>query len=218
MIIESLHFDFFSLIFSKFPTVNSYLSPEKPFPLITLFYHCPSKTYFTYLFLGIWEGKEKERERNIDVWEILRWVASHTPPTGRMAGHPGMCPDGELNQWPSGSQVLNPLSHTNQSYHFPFKKEILFIIRERGMAGEREDEKHWCNKDQLVASCTHPDQVSNQRLFTLQDDAQPTEHTGQGYHCPFEGWINTLLKIGPNVKTVTTCIKWREKLLLKSTF
>ena len=32
-------------------------------------------------------------------------VASCTPPTGDLAHNPGMCPDGELNQQPFGSQA-----------------------------------------------------------------------------------------------------------------
>ena len=55
-------------------------------------------SYFTYLFLERGEGKEKERERNIDMREIHQSVASHPPPTGALAHNPGMCPDWELNQ------------------------------------------------------------------------------------------------------------------------
>ena len=62
----------------------------------------PSTMKFIYLFLKILfsflergEGRKKERERNIDVWEKYQSVASHNP---------GMCPDWELNQPPFGSQ------------------------------------------------------------------------------------------------------------------
>ena len=34
-------------------------------------------------------GREKERERNSTVW---------LPPTGDLAGNPGICPDWELNR------------------------------------------------------------------------------------------------------------------------
>ena len=44
-----------------------------------------------YLFLDRREGREKERERNINV------VAASVPPTGDLARNPGMCPDWELN-------------------------------------------------------------------------------------------------------------------------
>ena len=46
-----------------------------------------------YLFLDRGEGREKERERNINVWLPLV-----QPPTGDLAHNPGMCPDWELNQ------------------------------------------------------------------------------------------------------------------------
>ena len=38
------------------------------------------------------EGREKERERNINMWLPFTW-----PPTGDLAHNPGMCPDWELN-------------------------------------------------------------------------------------------------------------------------
>ena len=64
---------------------------------------------FIYLFLERGERREKERERNINVW------LPHGPPTGDLAHNPGMCPDWELNQSPFGLQfTLNPLSHTRQ--------------------------------------------------------------------------------------------------------
>ena len=56
-------------------------------------------------FLEMGEGREKERERNMDVWEKHWSVASHMPPTGDLSQNPGMCPDWELNQWPFGLQV-----------------------------------------------------------------------------------------------------------------
>ena len=43
---------------------------------------------FIYLFLDRGEGWEKERERNINVWLPLA-----RPPTGDLAGNPGMCPN-----------------------------------------------------------------------------------------------------------------------------
>ena len=50
-----------------------------------------------YLFLEREEGREQERQRNIDVQEIYQSVASCTPPTGDLARNPGMCPDWESN-------------------------------------------------------------------------------------------------------------------------
>ena len=40
---------------------------------------------FIYLFLEREEGREKEREKNIDVWEGHLLVASLMPPTGEPA-------------------------------------------------------------------------------------------------------------------------------------
>ena len=60
---------------------------------------------FIYLSLERGEGREEKRERNIDVQEKHRSVASLTPPTGNPAHNPGMCPDWESNQQPFGSQT-----------------------------------------------------------------------------------------------------------------
>ena len=51
------------------------------------------------LFLERREGKEKERERNINVQEKEGSVASLTPPTRDWTWNPGMGPDQESNQW-----------------------------------------------------------------------------------------------------------------------
>ena len=59
-----------------------------------------------YLFLERGEGREKEKQGNIDVLEIHQLVASHVPPTGDLACNPGMCPSWESNQQPFGSQGL----------------------------------------------------------------------------------------------------------------
>ena len=47
----------------------------------------------------------RKRERNIDVQRIHWSVASHSPPTGELAGNPSMRPDWESNQRPFGSQA-----------------------------------------------------------------------------------------------------------------
>ena len=57
-----------------------------------------SKDFIYFLERG--EGRDKERERNTDVWEKHRSVTSHLPPTGNLARSPGMCPDWELNRRP----------------------------------------------------------------------------------------------------------------------
>ena len=58
---------------------------------------------FIYLFLDRGEGRETERERNINVWLPLMCSALGT--TGDLARNPGMCPNWELNQQPSDSQA-----------------------------------------------------------------------------------------------------------------
>ena len=55
------------------------------------------KTHFLFFkeliyFLGSREGKEKERERNINMWLPLM-----SPPTGDLAHNSGMYPDWESN-------------------------------------------------------------------------------------------------------------------------
>ena len=62
-----------------------------------------------YLFLDRREGKEKERERNINVWlPLVR------PPTRYLALNPGMCPDWESQVTLICRPALSPLSHTSQ--------------------------------------------------------------------------------------------------------
>ena len=67
---------------------------------------------FIYLFFRFYlfifrerGGREKERERNIEVWEKHQLAVSCGPPTGDLACNPGMCPDWESNHWPFGSQA-----------------------------------------------------------------------------------------------------------------
>ena len=54
--------------------------------------------YFIYLLLQRGEGREQERERNIDMQEKHQLAASRMPTTGDLAHNPAMCPDWELNQ------------------------------------------------------------------------------------------------------------------------
>ena len=66
------------------------------------------KILFIYSFIDSGEGREKERERNINVWLPL----VH-PATGDLACNPGMCPDWESIQRPFGSQA-GTVNHTSQ--------------------------------------------------------------------------------------------------------
>ena len=59
--------------------------------------------------------REKERERNIDVWEKYQSVASQMPPTGDLVGNPGMCPDWESNQQSFSLQDITQPTELHQS-------------------------------------------------------------------------------------------------------
>ena len=71
-------------------------------PLITGLF---LKKYFIYILLERGEWREKERERNIDVWEKHILVVSHTPPVGDLAHNPGRYLVLESNWRPLGSQA-----------------------------------------------------------------------------------------------------------------
>ena len=74
------------------------------------------KRYYLFIFRE-GEGREKERERNIDVQETS--VASHTPPTGNLAHNPGMSPTGNrTGNLSIRRMALNLLSHTSQGHQF----------------------------------------------------------------------------------------------------
>ena len=76
---------------------------------------------------------------------------------------------------------------------------ILFIFRERGREGEREGEKHQCERETSIGCLLYmppppnpgmcPDQESNQQPFALWDDTQTLSHTSQdsagGVFCLF---------------------------------
>ena len=58
------------------------------------------------------EGRQKERERSIDVRESHRLIACHTRPDQGRTRNPGMCPDWESNPGPfavqDGTQPTEP--------------------------------------------------------------------------------------------------------------
>ena len=78
---------------------------------------CHFKKLF-YLFICRERGRdgerERDRERNIKVWEIHQSVASHTPSPGYLAHNPGICPDWESSQWPFGSQACTQSTEPHQ--------------------------------------------------------------------------------------------------------
>ena len=85
---------------------------------------------FIYLFLDRGEGRETERERNINVWLPLMCSALGT--TGDLARNPGMCPNWELNQQPSDSQAGTQSTEPHQPrlllYIFFYLFIYLFIF------------------------------------------------------------------------------------------
>ena len=72
-----------------------------------------------YLILDRGEGREKERERNINGWLPLNVTS-----TGDLACNPGMCSDWESNQRPFGSQA------DTQSTE-PYQPGLIFFKRKR---------------------------------------------------------------------------------------
>ena len=139
---------------------------------------------FIYLFLEIGEGKEKEREGNIDVREIHQLVASCMPLIQDLAHNPGMCPDWELNQWPfslqAGTQSTEP--HQPELNFFFFN----FVYRGKGRKKERERN---INRVPLICAPTGdrthslgmcPNRESSWWPLALQDDAQRLSYTSQG--------------------------------------
>ena len=77
--------------------------------------HCFKKRFYLFTFRE--RGREGERKRNINVWEIHWSVASHIPPTGDLACNPGLCPDWESNQRPFGLQASAQSTEPHQPGH-----------------------------------------------------------------------------------------------------
>ena len=73
---------------------------------------------FIYLFLERGGGREKEEERNINVWLPLALA-----PTGDLACNPGMCPAWELNLWAFGSQAGTQSTEPHQPGVYWFFRE-----------------------------------------------------------------------------------------------
>ena len=89
------------------------------------------KILLIYLFLQREEGKEKGRERNINVWLPLT-----CPPTGDLARKPSMCSDWDSNQQAFGSQAYTQSTEPHQpglnsleSYltYFEMRFEYLYL-------------------------------------------------------------------------------------------
>ena len=70
--------------------------------------------------------REKERERNIDVYDTSVGCLSRAPNQGPGPHNPGMCPDWESNLQPFGPQASTQSTEPHQPGHFYLN--IYFII------------------------------------------------------------------------------------------
>ena len=106
-----------------------------PFCLLILFirFHKWVKSYgmclfffmkdFICLFLERGQGRDKERERNINVWLLLT-----CPLGGDLASNPGMCPDWESNRQPFGSQATTQYTEPQQPRNYlPFSYLLISL-------------------------------------------------------------------------------------------
>ena len=68
---------------------------------------------FSIFFKGfIFRGRGREEETEGEKQQCV--VASHMPPTGKLALNPGMCPDWELNSQPCGLQASTQSTKPHQ--------------------------------------------------------------------------------------------------------
>ena len=78
---------------------------------------------FIYLFLERGEGKEKKRERNINVWlPLMHHLLGTWPETQACTLTRNQTGDPLLH-----SPVLNPLSHTSQGPNVTFRPEVNIV-------------------------------------------------------------------------------------------
>ena len=78
------------------------------------------KIYFIYLFLERGEGKQKGRERNIDVWLPLAHTHSGTWP----ATQPSALTENQSSHLSVHRPGLNPLSNTGQGEELSVSKNL----------------------------------------------------------------------------------------------
>ena len=74
---------------------------------------------FIYLFLESWEGREKEKERNINVWLPLPYSLLESWPATQTCALTGNWTSDPLVHRPE----FNPPSHTSQDWLLYYKKE-----------------------------------------------------------------------------------------------
>ena len=103
---------------------------------LSIFSHNSASLWFIYFIIYFskvlfifekWEGREKEREGNMDVWEIHQVVASPTSPNGHLAYNPGLCPKWESDQQSFGSQASAQSTETHQQGLFCIYLILMFM-------------------------------------------------------------------------------------------
>ena len=72
--------------------------------------------FLKYLFIFRGRGRKGERKGE----KHQRAVASRALPSGDLAHNPGMCPDGESNQQPFGSQASTQSTEPHQPGQISF--------------------------------------------------------------------------------------------------
>ena len=128
------------------------------------------KKKFTYLFLDRGEGREKESERNINMWLPLERLLLGTWPaaqecalTGNQTGDPLVC-----------RLILSPLSHTSQGPHFTLK-----ILKDP--KGKFElDQKDFLGREETGRAGREPKSSMPTNPLWISYDP---EHYSMGKHC-----------------------------------
>ena len=105
------------------------------------------------------------------------------PPTGVLAGDPGMYPNRESNQLPFGSQAS---THSTE----PHQPGLFIYFQREGKGGRRKGRETLMEETSIPyvprlgdPTCNpgmRPDGESKQQAYTLQKEVQPTEphHSG----------------------------------------
>ena len=106
---------------------------------------------YLFIFRQRWRGRE--RERNINVWLPLTHPAP-PPPLGTCPATQACALTKNWTSEPFGWQAHAQSTDLHKPGLFIFI--FIFEFRGRGRAGEREGEKHWCEKYWLVASHMYP--------------------------------------------------------------
>ena len=95
-------------------------SAQPPLPITTHFWgSClvSNITFSTSFFKDLFIFRERRGEGGREGEKHQYVFASRAPPTRNLARNPGMCPDWELNLWPSGSQASAQSTEPHQPGH-----------------------------------------------------------------------------------------------------